>query len=309
MVVGSEWAYQHAMLVAKFVEDSSFKKWRAAEAAKVLSAMTEVICADGEDWMKKASAHPLRRIDSEEETLRDRSVSDVSSVDGNSVKSYVTKVSSSSVRSSSSATSTSSSASSEMFKSVRSDAVESLSNGSVWMVQYLSMMENFPLPFTLAKVEAGNATPIVYANQAFEKFSSQDRWSIVNMASMDTCLRTVTEAEQADCELVGESKAFWLGGFNGTLAPVSVQAGYKFTSAKSCSQGVCVVCMKPIYNQAGELVYIASFYESIVSKSASGLAVLSNIRRRNVKFLNNVPSIVNEPVVTAYRHTPLCLTK
>jgi hypothetical protein len=268
---GSEWCYQHAVLVTGFVSDKTYKRWRAVESANVLSAMN-VFAVDG-------TGLPSQYL-----------------CDDNCSEDNCSAEDSSSARSSVCSIRSVSSVSVDALQSVRCEAVDSISSGSVWLVQYLSIMEDFPLPFTLAKVTKTHglqSTPIVYANKSFEKMSNQNRWDIVR-SSMEGGFSAPSSHEMADCELVGEYVPYWQTGFNGAYAPVSIQAAFKFGSFNSQCQGTCVASMKPIYAPSGELLYIASFYEPLLMKSASCLAATCGARRRNVKFLNSLPSIVNE---------------
>jgi hypothetical protein len=146
--VSGEWCAQHNALAAMFVEDTRYKHWRATEVANVLSAMNSFVT----DHDSCYNNHKVfQRVDSSYDMLSLSSPSDKGA--NCSITQSQTHPSMLSPINSDTQVLKSHTPSYEALKSTSKRAVADIAQGSVWLVQFLSMMEDFPIACSLARVE------------------------------------------------------------------------------------------------------------------------------------------------------------
>jgi hypothetical protein len=293
LTAATEWIVQHTTLVASFIEHPMYKAWRASETANVLSAMN--LFSSG-DVVAEKIGEPLFLVEdtgTRTDTLRSREPDSyrTSSVFRSRSNSGLSQQIMSRSDSQRERSCRERSSSFDAMASLKLCAIDSVANGSTWLVQLLSVMEDFPVVFTLAKAVSTlglRETPIVYANRFFESMSNVSRLQVVQL-DMDECFVSSLDSE-ACATLIDGVQSFapiWRTGFSGEFTPATIVAQHTFSTP-----GLVVLTLKALYDNNGNIAYVAAFYAPFEMPIDFGK--VSFVKRRNLKFMSSWPSVVSE---------------
>jgi hypothetical protein len=293
--VTKEFSSRHESLVGLFVNDSRYKHWRATEKANVLSAMNSCIldkpiCICYPSSLKsKQERYELQTVSTDHGSDDDKE----------SVEIALEAALSTSTEEIQSVLSETQSTSDEVLESMNRRAASDVALGSLWLVQYLTMMEDFPIACSLSLVEGslhnkeltGSSCPIVYVNKYFEILFGQKRVDIVT-AKMENCF---TAPPQSTAQLFNY-KPCWSTGFNEATTCESTTAAYNFSfgDCKYHTRGNCVLTMIPIRDPRISLVYIITLYVPI--REPANWVAIGLAAQRNTRILTVLPKVVSTSV-------------